>query len=420
MNPPEVHRRGSHLLFVWHEDQIEASVRRIRESGDHIRAEVVWQSTIPDEPSHLHAGVLSLTSSSAKITLAKALAARLPDKDWGRFVEQLACTVVERFRKGEPIVLLSTTGDEPPRIPLAIEPFIYEKLPFVFYGEPGSAKSYLGAFVAALAATASRVSGVPLAAQRAFSPLYLDWESQERELKSRVRRIDGGLSTSLHPRIWYRPCVGPLAQSIDEIAEASAELALDLFVIDSLGQAAGGDLNSPQSAQEFFAALRQLNGTPIIIAHCAKNADPRASSIFGSQFFTAHARGIAQVRRFQDAGDDELHIGIYHRKSNVSKLVKPFGLRVHFDGDEGPVTFHPQDLRSIPKLATTLSTSDRIIDTLLHEGPQKPREVAEALGITKVAARQALGRLRDRKRVVKLDDGRYGAATREEEEDIPF
>lgn len=420
MKAPEVHRRGGSFLFMWEDDQVAADVRRIRESGDHVRAEVIWRSIAPSEPSHLHAGVLSLTSTSAKASVVKALAARQPETDWGRLIEQLAHTVVQSFRKGEPVVALRTTGEQSLLIPKAIEPFIYEDLPFVFFGEPGSAKSYLGVLIAALAATGGKIPGVPFAAKRRFAPLYLDWESHKQDLRYRVARVEKGLGESLDEKIHYRFCTGPLARSVEQLAEISAELSLDLLVVDSLGPAAGGDLNSPQSAEEFFEALRQIRCTSIILAHCAKNTDPRARSIFGSQFFTAHARGIAQVRRFQEAGEDDLCVGIYHTKSNVSRTERPFGLRLHFDGNEGPVTVHPQDLRAVPELAATLPIGDQIIDVLVRDGPRRPKDLAEMLGVSAATVRKTLSRLHDRKKVVKLNDGRYGAATQEEEEDIPF
>lgn len=409
MKAPDVHQRGSYFRLTWEDELVAADVRRVRESGDHMKAEVTWRSIAPGEAPHLHSSVLSLTSTSGKATVAKSLQGAHPDKPWSRIVEQLTYTVVQLYRRGEPIIALRTTGEGPCRIPIAVEPFIYEGLPFVFFGEPASAKSYLGVLIAALAATCAQIPGVPFAAQREFVPLYLDWESHEHDLRSRVRRIERGLGVSLDGRIQYRFCAGPLARSVDQVVEITTELSPDLLIIDSLGPAAGGDLNSAQSAQEFFEALRQLRCTSIILAHCAKNSDPRSRSIFGSQFFTAHARGVAEVRRFQEAGEDEISVGIYHRKSNVSGKKRPFGLRLCFEGDDGPVTVCRQDLRSVPSLAAALSVGDRILD-VLRSGSLAPGGIAEATGIAGGTVRKTLTRLCEKDRAVKLEDGRYGAA----------
>jgi hypothetical protein len=418
VNAPEVQQRGSYFRFVWGDEEVAADVRRVRESGDHVRAEVTWRSIAPGEPPHLHSSVLSLTSASAKASIAKSLQEVHREKPWARIIEQLTHTVVCLYRRGEPIVALRTTGEQPRRATLSVEPFIYEGLPFVFFGEPGSGKSYIAVLVAALAATGSRIPGVPFAAQRVYTPLYLDWESHEDDLRNRVRRLESGLGESLDARIHYRFCAGPLARSVDQIVESTTELSPDLVVIDSLGPGAGGDLNSPQSAQEFFEALRQLRCTSIILAHCAKNGDPRSRSIFGSQFFTAHARGVAEVKRFQEPGEDEILLGIYHRKSNVSRRCKPFGLRLRFDGEDGPVTFGWQDLRDVPSLAASLSVGDRITNAL-RSGALAPAEIAKATGIPGGTVRKELARLCNKNRAIKLEDGRYGVRDWEEE-DVPL
>lgn len=416
MSTPEVRRHGTNVELTWQDEEVAAEVRHVRDERGHVTAEIVWRRISQGDPAHLHSGVLSLTSTPAKAGLAKALEARVPAMDWGRIVEQLAYTVAELFRRGEPVVALRTAGeDDSFRIPLAIEPFIYDGLPFVLFGEPGSAKSYLGVLIAALAAIGGGIRGTPLAAKTRLAPLYLDWESHELDLRNRVRRIEKGLDTSLDGLIHYRFCAGPLSRSVGELAEVVADRLLDLVIIDSLGPAAGGDLNTSQSAQEFFEALRQLKCTSIILAHCAKNTDPRARSIYGSQFFTAHARGIAQVRRFQEAGEDDLCLGIYHMKSNLSRTERPFGLRLHFDGDEGPVTVHLQDLRAVPDLAASLSVGVQIVDALVREGPRGPKDLGEMLDVPAATVRKTLERLRDKGKVVRLGDGRYGAATQEEQ-----
>jgi len=418
METPTVHRRGGYFLFVWEEAQVAADVRRVHESGDHMKADVTWRSTAPGEAPHLHAGVLSLTSTSAKDRLAQSLQKQHADKAWSSIVEQLAYTVVRDHRRGDPIVSLRTSGDGQPAIPLAVGPFIYEGLPFVLFGEPGAGKSYLGVLLAALAATCARIPGVPFASARQFVPLYLDWESHERDLSCRLRQIERGLGQSLDGKVHYRFCGGALARSVDQILEATVELAPDMLIIDSLGPAAGGDLNSPQSAQEFFEALREFRCTSIILAHCAKNGDRGSRSIFGSQFFTAHARGIAEIKRFQEAGDCEVSVGVYHRKSNVSRMWKPFGLRMRFDTEGGSVSFASQDLRKVPSLAAELSVGARILDAL-RGGSLAPAQIAEATEVAGGTVRKELSRLCAKGAAIKLGDGRYGVRAIEDE-NVPF
>ena len=420
MRAPEVHRNGNFFSFIWHDAQVAAEVRRVRESGEYVKAEVTWRSIAPGEPPHLHSGLLNLMSTSAKKQLGNALAERHPDKDWVKIIEQLAYTTVRAFRKGEPPVALRTSGEGLDPIALAVAPFFFEGLPFVLFGKPGTAKSYLALLIVALAATGSTIRGVPFSAEQPIVPLYLDWESNVQGLTNRVVRIEKGLGINFDETIHYRYCSGSLANMAEQLQEMVLAVGANLLVIDSLGPAAGGDLNSPQSAQDFFAALRTLKCTSIILAHCAKNGDTRHRSIFGSQFFNALARGTAEVRRFQEAGEDEISVGVYHRKSNLSRLERPFGLRLHFEGSHGPVTLTTQNLRGVPDLSEGLSAAARILDVLASSNrPSQPKQIAEITGISAGTVRKTLQRLRDRNSVVQLPDGSYGARVREEE-DVPF
>ncbi|MFC2100187.1 AAA family ATPase, partial [Candidatus Bipolaricaulota bacterium] len=188
-----------------------------------------------------------------------------PNGNWARIVEELARTVADLFRHGASAVALRTTGDESFVVPLAIEPFIYEGLPFVLFGQPDAGKSYIAAVIASLAALGERIPGTPFAATQRLVPLICDWDASERNLRSRIRRIEKGLRKCLDEKVYYRFCDAPLASSAEQIMEIVEENSIGLLVVDSLGPAAGGDLNAPQPAEAFFAALRQIGVTSVIL-----------------------------------------------------------------------------------------------------------------------------------------------------------
>jgi DNA-binding CsgD family transcriptional regulator len=421
MTQPIVEQKGAIYRFTWEEEGVAAVLRRIREHGSYTRGEVTWLSVSPGEKGHLHQGLLSLNSSTAKAQLARLLTERHPEKDWTAIIEQLTVQVLRRYRRGEPVVTIRTNGDTPEPIPYAICPLLFEALPFVFFGEPGTMKSYLALLLAAIAANQATIPGLPFAPQRSFTPLYLDWESTLDDQRRRLARLEKGLGISIDGKVHYRFCTGPLASDIERIQELALDIEADLIVIDSLGPAAGGDLNLPQAAGDFYAALRTLQATAIILAHVSKNADPRKRSIFGSQFFGALARGTAEVKAFHESGEEDVCIGVYHRKSNQSRLQRPFGIRFTFDGDSGPVTVHSQDLRKVPELSESLSVAERITELLTGSSRTlRPKDITEMLDVSGNTVRQTLRRMLDRKQVVQLDDGSYGALTREEEADASF
>lgn len=412
---PTLARTGNVFRLHWPEEGVAATVRRLHSGEPYVRGEVVWASSAPGEQGHIHQGLLSLNSSSSKTQVAKVLAERHPDKDWSTIVEQLAVLVLGVFRRGEPVAPLVPGAVGREAIPRAIEPLFFEGQPHVLFGEPGTMKSYLGLLLALLAATGGGSADIPFCARRGMRPLYLDWESTRQDQADRLGRLERGLGLRSDERIAYRYCTPPLSHDVEQVQEAILDLGVDLVVIDSLGPAAGGDLNSAESAQDFFAALRTLQCTSIILAHVAKNADPTRRTIFGSQFFNALARGTAEIKRHQEPGADSVSVGIYPRKSNLGRLERPLGLTFTFAGDE--VRVRSEDVRTVPDLADGLPLRTRITE-LLAQGSLRPKEVADLLAVPGETLRKELQRLRTRGQVLQLDDGRYALTAKEQE--CPF
>jgi len=421
MKAPILTAIGNSLRFEWPELGIEARARRFTDRGTFTRCEVTWSLTGPSKNgSHLHSSLLSLNASSAKTQLAKTLNGRLSKFDWHTIVEQFCVLALERYRQGEPTTAIIADSLETQKPDYAIVPYLPRGQPFVIYGEPSCGKSYLALVLAIAAVTGKAISGLPFRPVGAYTPLYLDWEGTLSDQKLRLFRLQKGLGVSVDGKIQHRFCAATLSQDSERIQDLIGDLGANLLVIDSLGPAAGGDLNAPQVAQDFFSALRSLRCTSVILAHTSKHGDPRRRSIFGSMFFTALARGCAELRRFQEPGSDEVTVGFYHRKSNASRLERPFAMRFTFDGDNGPVTIQWTDIRKTPELSDGLSVSEQILSLLTDSGRLWPKEIGEALQIAGTTVRKDLKRLLAKDKVLKFDDGRYAAMTSEEESGVPF
>jgi hypothetical protein len=310
---------------------------------------------------------------------------------------------------------LSDDGDPP--FQLAIEPFIYEQQPFIFFGIPGTLKSYLALFLASFAALGEAPEGIPFRPKRVMHPLYLDWESNFRDQKARIQKIERGLGKPLADKIMYRYQTTSLMEDVDALAEIVIKNNIDLVIIDSLGPAVHQDLNSAESAQEFFRALRALNCTSIILAHCAKNAAEK--TVFGSQYFTALARGIAEVRKYQDPMSGVVSVGIFHRKSNMGPLFDPIGIEFFFSKDA--VVIQPGSVADVPGLEEAMPVKSRILKFLADNGPSSPTEIATELGIPYGSVRVILHRLLAEGKIVRQDRGKYALKEGEtKEEEIPF
>ena len=73
--------------------------------------------------------------------------------------------------------------------------------------------------------------------------------------------------------IKYRSCALPLYQDLEQIKEAIDYYGANLLIIDSLGLASGGEPKETEPALKFFAALRQLKTTSLILGHNSKNSE---------------------------------------------------------------------------------------------------------------------------------------------------
>ena len=372
---------------------IQAEVRSIREGREHVRAEVTWKTTNTASGQHLHVSVISLTSASSKRDVVKSLGQRLPDIDFEQAVEQLAALTLKEHRRGSPPLLLQTDGDTAVEIPKVIEPYFHDRLPFVIYGPPDTGKSLVMLTIAAVAVTGSSLPGLPFVAKQRMRPLYLDWESSPQDIASRLARLEVGLQQHLGGLISYRGCARSLANEQDELREHIADLEIDFVVIDSLGLAAGGDLNSPQSATEFFAALRNLDVTAGIIAHTSKSNESARRTIFGSMFFEALARGTAEIRRHFSPNPDELLIELLHRKCNTGRRVAPIALGFRFS--QRGLVIEPRDPDELRGDSNGGTVADRVKEYIAENGPSLPREIEAATGIKGSTLRKTLQRLVD-------------------------
>ena len=415
MLPPVVERVGSVFRITFEDQDVAVVARAIHSANGYVKGELAWLSVAPGTHRLFHQGLLTFNSSDAKARLVKILKEYHPDKPWMAMVEEVSRIILAQWRQGEPVKRLSDDGDPP--FQLAIEPFIYEQQPFIFFGIPGTLKSYLALFLASFAALGEAPEGIPFRPKRVMHPLYLDWESNFRDQKARIQKIERGLEKPLADRIMYRYQTASLMEDVDALAEIVIKNNIDLVIIDSLGPAVHQDLNSAESAQEFFRALRALNCTSIILAHCAKNATEK--TVFGSQYFTALARGIAEVRKYQDPMSGIVSVGIFHRKSNMGPLFDPIGIEFFFSKDA--VVIQPGSVADVPGLEEAMPVKSRILKFLADNGPSSPTEIATELGIPYGSVRVILHRLLAEGKIVRQDRGKYALKEGEtNEEEIPF
>ena len=397
MSKPELRVNAGIYALLWEAEQVAIRIDRLREnSRNSVTCEMTVKTLLPGVASHLHQAQLNLTSTPARRTLAKHLAERLPEMDWTAIIEQACVLVLRAYRQGEPVVAVH---DVPPRQGprFRLEPILVEGHPNLIFGAGGMGKSLLATYFAVLISSGTHHNGL---SPMPGNVLYLDYETSPEELHERVVAIEAGLGQSGFSNLQYRFCVHPLASEIEEIQRIVCDKQIEFAIIDSMGPACGADPNSPEAVIAYFTALRSLRITTLTLDHVAKNT--ATPTPYGSVYKTNLSRSVFELRKEQEAGDDSMHMGLFHRKANFGKLIQPMGLTATFT--PFATTFALCLVRDRPALAEGLSVRERIKDLLPSAGPLTAKEIAEELDIPQVSVRGILNRHRG-KTFVRLTDG---------------
>jgi len=355
---------------------------------------------------------MNLTSSQARKHLAEQLTDQYPG-DWSSMLQQMSYLVLERERAGEPVLRISSDDFVKPRRNL-LPPLLPEREPTVVFGPGGSGKSLFVTLVGILAASGKAHKSLGLAPVERHNVLYLDWEHNEDELRRRIRRLAKALALDEPVGLNYRRCIASLADDVEAIQEACRQCEVGLVIVDSLVPACGGgeDLMVSGAPSRFFQALRRLDVTALIVAHPTKNAEQK--TIYGSVFFTNLARSVWEVETHQGEGEDSIALGLFHRKSNLSRLERPLGVEFLFDGEDGPIEARARDVTTIPHVAGRMTVAKRISGLLARSGPLCSKDIAERLEAPSETIRKELWRMEGKGTVVTVEGGLYAVPSWED------
>jgi AAA domain len=349
--------------------QFEFDMLRVDRRSGTMTAEVTVHTYWP-VLDFVHSAQLNLSSTQARVTLAKHLAGRVRDRelDWPALVETAIILTRNAFRAGEPSILLRDAPEPATAGPL-LPPLLAADGTTLLYGDGGTGKSLL-----ALAAAVSLHTGLPLlglqpAVTRRVA--FLDWEWSAPVHKRRLRRL---LPEGELPDIRYIRCALPLRDDVDRLRRVIREDGIEYAVIDSVALAAGGDPERAETAIEFFGALRQLEVDALAVAHVTKASD--GEKPFGSTFWHNSARATWYVRKAAELGASSFTVALVNKKANDAPLSLPLGFAV--DMSDERTTIRPTNLADSPDLAKEIPLRLRIRQELLG-GSLTYAELAERL-----------------------------------------
>jgi hypothetical protein len=408
---------GGHYTLDWPELNISFKVNRIKESTDHeVKGEVMVVSQRPTSAGHLRYGRLNLTSPSARNSFAKSLAARDSSVDWDQCMEQMCVAVIGDWRSGVPLTQITGDVDVKAQAKWLIEPVIQANNPTLIYGPGASGKSWLAVYLAVLCDAHLHHGGLTVEPSKV---LYLDWETDEMEIGTRVTMIRNGLGLEGKSGIWYKQMTQGLSADIETVRTICLEKNIDLVVVDSMGAACAGEPESAEVVLRAFSSLRSLNTSSLLIDHTNKenvsSQSTNPSNLFGSVYKANASRIVMEVHR--EAGHrtgDAMSVGLFMKKANNIKLRPPLGFELRFTDDS--VHIERQDVKDTP-LEEHMRVQDRIANLLTNRiGGLSPAVIAEELSKSESHIRKELSNGKQAGRFTILGNGKYANRSWEEEE----
>ena len=360
----------------WENLQISAHISYMKNHSDGTtKAEVVMVSQRPASPGHLKHGQINLTSPSSRKSWAKLVAERDPSVDWDEIMEQLSVAVLQKWRAGSPVETIDGDADVTLLQRFLVYPLVVRGQANLLYAPGATGKSWVGQWISALVDAGRSDSGLivsPDTEEKRANVLYLDYETNKHELDARMTLLRRGLGISGPCNIKYRRMHHPLASDIERIKEICHKHSIELVVIDSVGKALGGEPESSAVALTFFSALGTLERTSLCIHHTNKANDSKDSkNIHGSGYIRNEGRNIWEGRQSQKEEESKIVLGLFHKKVNNGKYLKPLGLTINFQHDEKGITrkvvIESQALADT-ELVEHLSVASRI-QAALRRGP---------------------------------------------------
>lgn len=417
MNEVRIEHFGGQYIFDW-PNGISIYVHRVTQKGTEMHARYVIKADpeiLPGFGPYLSHGSLNLTSQTMRRSLIKELDERCPQEktgiDWHIIVSQFTLKVIETETAGSPPIELQKDAQYPPT-KWILKPIIPKGEETVLFGPRDSGKSYIVLFLCICSQepeVASRFGWT--AANDDGNVMILDWETQESTVGWRWNALLRGLEIRNPVRkYYYKRCSAALQDMADEIQRDIHRLDIKHIVIDSIAKAVSGDINSYETSNKFFTAVRSLHCTTLLIGHTSKEKG-KLKTVLGAGQFENDPRMIWEVVK-TDGQNGTFDIGLFHRKSNVSAKFPPIALTFSINEEDQVAKVACGSVGAVPEFAEHRGTRDRIYSYLQEWSFATTEVISTELGIPRNTVRGTLNRGRD-KWCVKLGTDEWGLLSHE-------
>jgi hypothetical protein len=400
---PDVTHNANIYLFTWKEEMVKGRFDHVRQHRDgRVAGELTFWPTGPGITGHIHHSKMTdLLGTNIKKTVVADLSKHIATMNWATMLETMCEYVLKDVRQGSPLKLLADVVPSEAN-EWRLHPILHEDMCTVMFGLGGSLKTFLATMCAVRVALGHDAEP--------GNVLILDWESSEDDWFKRVSMVVNGLGVAEPTNIFYRRCVAPLADDLEEIQAMGMENDINLYIIDSGLWACGGEAEKSEPTMEFFRAQRSLGGTTLVIAH--QNSDDNTKKPYGNVMWVNSPRSTIQVIKAQDTPfGTPAEIGLYQRKVNFGIGFQPIGIKATFDvaknqrwSSEDAVTFGKADVHESPDLAKGLPLNQKILHEL-NSGRKTVVELTDTIeGADGASIRRDLNRLKVKGLAVKMGD----------------
>ncbi len=408
MNKPSVTEGIGFINYAWPEIGLRVMAERYTDNG---YAELsFYLNNNKAGESLLHTTRANLLSTPTMTSLAKRLEKNSTDIPWTDVLTYIAGKTLEIARRGEPVEEIWPAEEDTLEVEYLLKPLLYLNHPAVIFGDYGSLKSLFSLAIAYVVQLPYHDNDLGLiTAKQSIRCLYLDYEDDPSSFRKRWSALERGFGKGAMP-ILYRRMTAPLADSVEQVRRIIDNKGIQLLIADSLGLAAGGNLNEPEPAIKYHTALRQLGVTSLTLAHTSKDQLSKKRTIFGSVFFTNLARAVWECKAEQETGADEAVISLKHTKANLSRLHPPLGYRFTFT--DNTIRIEKSDLIDTG-LSGELPLSWQI-KGLLRKGSFTVKEIAEQLNRGADTTGRTLRRMRANNQAIKLENDTWGLSLKQQ------
>lgn len=329
--PPEIRSLGPGAGYICEFGQAMArlTIDGLRQGRDGLKGDVRVEvgPFALGEYKTLTEARMDLASMSQREGWERRLRKRWPQVGWDEVLDHFCAAVLRAEKRLDTPAVLLRDAERPLTTGMLLDPLVLAGMPTLWYGDGGTAKSYL-----ALAAALSLHLGLPLIGEIApaqpMRVLYCDFEFDVWEHSERMRQLLGGAEEEM-PDIAYLDCKGgTIVTQMDRIRAAARDYGSQFVVIDSVSYAADGPLNDDETARVYYRVLGYIGLPSLSTAHVPKNGDQDAP--FGSVHWKNLCRLAWHFQLTDAPSAAQIALRLTNKKSSTGRRLPALGLLVRF------------------------------------------------------------------------------------------